>query len=488
MTTLKSNLIATAGICSLLLSACSQHQGTPGAKTVQNPPAATTAPAPSTATATSTAATDATTAAAPTGSNATTADTTTGSAALPQGQVHINLTDLPDSLIVCNVGSYPLSIGEYRTALKVQQVAVQSQLETDPQLRANALAISKQNNITLTPEERKKLIDAARQAHGAGLADYLKSKHLTQSDFENAVADEGAEFKVAEAQIEQELLGQLVRRAMLAQAASKSGLSKQAQENVAKVEASDQFKHLQTQTGLSKDNLRTELLQTELARLQLLRVVDAVKISDKELRQLYDKNKNALKHDERIRLSSILIAAPDKDFANIKSVRTQVHDMQPKLAGKDLDKAVETVEAAQQNKALIILTEARLPKADFAKLANQNTQDAGARMKQNGGDMGWSDKKSLVPAFYDAVKDLPAGQVVPKLVKTDEGYRIVKITSKEKAGTMSMLEVKPALVANLKDEKAGKVVQEWLAKQQPNMPVKFTDKFLALAKQKSPTQ
>lgn len=485
MKKVRTNELLAASLCLLVLGGCSQNQGT-ATSTAAKPPAQ----------AAGTGSTAGATAAAPTGNaasqpaTATSDKTATTNGATPAGlppQVHMDLAQLPDDLVICTVGSHPVTVAEYRTALKVQQVALEPQLAGDAQTRAALLAAAARQNVTITADERKRLVEAAKKGHGKDFENFLKAKKMSESDFENAVAEEGVEYKMAEMQVEQDLLGQLLRRSMLAQAATAEGRTKEAQKNVAKIEASPQVKVLETRTGLSKAVLHEEMLQTELARLQLVHVIDSAAVSDKDVQAFYDQHKSQLKHGERIRMSSILIAAPDKDFGPVKSVRAQVQKANPKLAGKDLDTAVNNVMNAQQNKALILLTEARLPKADFAKLANKNTNDALAHAKQNGGDMGWSDKSQLDPKFVSAVWDLNPGDIVPKLIRTDEGFRIIKITGKEKAASASLAEVKPILVEKLKQDKEAAIIQDWIKQQQQKMPVKFTDRFLALAKQESPT-
>lgn len=61
--------------------------------------------------------------------------------------------------------------------------------------------------------------------------------------------------------------------------------------------------------------------------------------------------------------------------------------------------------------------------ADFAALARQHSQDAS---KDNGGDLGFFGRGSMVPQFEEAVFALQPGQVSP-VVQTPFGYHVIKL-------------------------------------------------------------
>jgi peptidyl-prolyl cis-trans isomerase D len=64
--------------------------------------------------------------------------------------------------------------------------------------------------------------------------------------------------------------------------------------------------------------------------------------------------------------------------------------------------------------------------ADFAALAQQNSADGSA---QNGGDLGYfKNNGQMVKPFEKAVFDFNGTGVIPRVVKTDFGYHIIKIT------------------------------------------------------------
>jgi parvulin-like peptidyl-prolyl isomerase len=244
---------------------------------------------------------------------------------------------------------------------------------------------------------------------------------------------------------------------------------------------SKDWARLQQATGLPSDVLRDELVKADLAQLEVNRIAKDIHVSDSEIKRAYEANKKILRHNERIRLSSILVAAPEIDQGPIQSIKTQVHKANPKLEGKALENAIAQVLDQQQQKALVLLGEAKSPAVSFAKLANQNTDDVQAKIKQNGGDLGWQEKSQLVPQFADAVWQVKSGQVLPKLVKTGLGFQIIKVTNHEKPGTMSLSEVHDVIEAKVKQGRLQQAVDSWVANRHKSVKIEFSDDFKKLA-------
>ncbi|MBE1236084.1 peptidylprolyl isomerase [Phaeovibrio sulfidiphilus] len=80
---------------------------------------------------------------------------------------------------------------------------------------------------------------------------------------------------------------------------------------------------------------------------------------------------------------------------------------------------VDTEEAAKK------LIERLKKGEDFAKLANENTQDPGGR--QNGGDLGFFSAERMVPEFSQAAFAMKKGEVSPKPVKSSFGWHVIKV-------------------------------------------------------------
>jgi parvulin-like peptidyl-prolyl isomerase len=129
------------------------------------------------------------------------------------------------------------------------------------------------------------------------------------------------------------------------------------------------------------------------------------------------------------------------DFQHPDIVRTSHILIQP--AG---DSPEQDALAKQRAEAIL----ARVKKGeDFAKLAKEYSVDGSA---SQGGDIGFAAKDNLAPEYADAAFSLPVGGV--KLVKTDYGYHILKVTDRKKEGLSTLEEVKDRLATFLKDQKS----------------------------------
>lgn len=88
---------------------------------------------------------------------------------------------------------------------------------------------------------------------------------------------------------------------------------------------------------------------------------------------------------------------------------------------------------------------------DFAALARKDSEDE-ATAKQ-GGDLDFIPKGKMPPEFDEVAFNLPVGQV-SDLVKTQNGYQIIKVTDKKPASTRPLDDVRPQIVDQLSYERA----------------------------------
>jgi len=93
----------------------------------------------------------------------------------------------------------------------------------------------------------------------------------------------------------------------------------------------------------------------------------------------------------------------------------------PPLSPEDQAYNADALKRAQE-----ALKKALAKGAGFSALAKQYSEDTGS--KNNGGDLGFFAKGTMVKEFEDAVWKLKIGQITPSLVKTQYGYHIIKKT------------------------------------------------------------
>ncbi|MBX9567915.1 MAG: peptidylprolyl isomerase [Candidatus Obscuribacterales bacterium] len=491
-----SKEVICAASVALILTACTakpedktSSAGTSTATSTALPPITVDGPKPASgATATATGATTSNTSSStPTGSP-TTATAPSGSPAPNgadplSGKVNINLADLNNDLPICSVAGNEIKVGDYKRMLRLQQIQANQNIVLNPSVRQQLLAEAKKRNVELTGEEKAKLLEAAHQQKGqspAEFKEFLKKTNATEQQFDQDILQTGLAFKTSNMMIENALLPEMVNRELLAQAAESSGKEKEAMNFYLTFKHSKQFSQLEQQTGLSQDQLRDEIVKEELAKMQIKTLEPKAVVTDAEVKKTYDEHKELFKHDERIKLSTILIACPEHDIGPIQSVRNQVIKANPKLEGKQLDDAVTQVMEAAKQKALILLGQAK-GGSDFGKLANENSNEPLTVQKKNGGDMGFIDKRAMIPALADAVFKLKPGQVLDQIVKSELGYNVYKCTGKEAPGYLKYQDVKPQLEALAKQAKLQQVIASWLNDRRKVVKVEFTPKFLAIA-------
>jgi peptidyl-prolyl cis-trans isomerase C len=75
--------------------------------------------------------------------------------------------------------------------------------------------------------------------------------------------------------------------------------------------------------------------------------------------------------------------------------------------------------------AKAIIDQLKKNPADFAKIAKEKSKDPGS--KDNGGDLDWGPSARYVKPFADAVQSQPKGQISQAPVKTDFGYHVIRV-------------------------------------------------------------
>jgi peptidyl-prolyl cis-trans isomerase C len=156
-------------------------------------------------------------------------------------------------------------------------------------------------------------------------------------------------------------------------------------------------------------------------------------ISEEEVKKFYDDNKDKLfKQGERIKVSHLMVAAPEKSSPEAK-----------KLARQKAQALLKRVRAGE----------------DFAALIKESA----SANKEQSGDLGIVGKGQTMPAFEKAAFALKAGEV-SGVVETPVGYHVIKVDQKLAPSTESFKDVKLKIVANLKREKIRKAVAELVEK------------------------
>lgn len=450
----------------MLLSSCS--------KTDEKVDATKTTTATTTTTTTATSATDAKTA----------TEQNLPDGLLPQIEAArkvIKLGKMPDSDVICTVAGTPITIGQYRKTLLMQEEQIQAQLSANREGQEQLVAQAKREGVSLTADEKKRLLDTATKAENASggvVKKHLESVHETTEHFNQYVLDLGLAFKVATAKIEETLLHQLVDREILCGAARTKGYGPAAYNVYIDAKKNKAFDKMIAE-GMNKDQLRDDIIQGELVKKMVETIRKTATVTDSDLQKLYEQNKEKFKHGDLIKLSQIVIAAPKKDTPQQPSMRTQLKQQNPKMTNAELEKNLKVVEQQQHQKAQELLNTA-LKGGDFAKLADENTDDIASRAAKMGGDMGFQDKSHMLKEFAAKVDTLKVGQIYPSLITSEFGYHVIKVTDRKPGGVQPLSEVKEDLRAYLKQSAEQKALHDWLLEKRKATDIKLSPEFQAL--------
>ncbi|PWV89376.1 foldase protein PrsA [Paenibacillus cellulosilyticus] len=168
------------------------------------------------------------------------------------------------------------------------------------------------------------------------------------------------------------------------------------------------FQQALDQYKMTVDDLHADLL--EQAQLRKL-LSSQINITDEDVQNYYDQNKASFSTEEQVRASHILVATKEEADAIEKQLKEG---------------------------------------ADFAALAKEKSLDTGS--KENGGDLDFFSKGSMVAEFEDAAFSLKVGEV-SEPVKSDYGYHIIKVTDRKEASSPTLEEKKEEITDTLTSQK-----------------------------------
>jgi len=224
---------------------------------------------------------------------------------------------------------------------------------------------------------------------------------ITQADLEREMKNlpEFAQALFAGSGGKEKFLNELVKKEILYQEAVKKGLDKDP-EYLKKVE------------DYKKITLIGSLLEKEIEAKS--------KVTEKDVKDYYDKHKEEISSVSQIKASHILVKTED-----------------------EANKIYESLKKG----------------ANFTELAKKNSIDPGSA--KNGGDLGFFSKGQMVPEFEAAAAKLRIGEI-SQPVKTKYGYHIIKVADKKLGKPIEFDKVKGLLSQRVAAEKQKEAFDSYL--------------------------
>jgi peptidyl-prolyl cis-trans isomerase D len=210
---------------------------------------------------------------------------------------------------------------------------------------------------------------------------------------------------------------------------------------------------------------RNDRATIEYIRVPSSRLETGVEPTDADLKSYYEKNRERYRTPEQRRLKYLLVErarirsqvkVPEPELrAEYESRRASLTVPEQVTAAHILIKvdpaAGPEAEATARAKAESLAARAKSG-ADFAKLAEENTEDPSA--KGRGGELPPFGRGQMAPEFEQAAFAMAPGEIQGP-VKTQFGYHVLKLMSKSPARVRSFEEVRQPLEGELAEKKAG---------------------------------
>ena len=260
--------------------------------------------------------------------------------------------------------------------------------------------------------------DVAATVNGRPIT-YKELDRAIAAQFPNAPLKTNADQTIG---LRLEVLRTLIDSEILLQRAEKEGLLASDADVDAKFNelkapyTQEQFQKLLDQRKMSVADLKAQIRrELSVQKLRNKEIGSHISISDAEVAAFFNANKASFNLPEsKIHLAQILVTpSPDANISNLKNDKAQT-DQQARNKISMLDMRVRQGE-------------------DFGTLAQNYSED---QFAANGGDVGFLPESTLEkasPQLRKMILEMTPGQVSP-VIQTPEGYRIIKLISKEPAG------------------------------------------------------
>jgi parvulin-like peptidyl-prolyl isomerase len=239
------------------------------------------------------------------------------------------------------------------------------------------------------------------------------------------------------------LLQRLIDNILIEQEAKKSGASiivkdeeimevVQDMLNKQKLSMQDFLKSLAKESN-SIESVKKEI-RGQMMRARLLRreIKSKILVSDEEIGEYYNKNRQDYEGKETVRIKQLLLLLPPNADKNIK--------------------------AKMKNEALQLHKRVMNGESFDLMIVNYSQGPAAAQ----GGDVGFIGKGTIIPEVEAVAFSLPIGQV-SEVIESSVGFHIIQVVDKKGAGLKPIAAVREEIKTKIEDEKLDKKYDEWIA-------------------------
>ena len=220
-----------------------------------------------------------------------------------------------------------------------------------------------------------------------------------------------------------------------------------------------------------QQNLRNQIITQRVIGQE---VGERLSISSEEAQQFYDQHKQEMEQPESIHLSEILIA-PKSIAPAGSAAKPDANAPAESAANNSAAQPVDDPAAldAAKAKAEDLLKQIRAG-ASFEDIAKKYSDGPSAA---EGGDLGGFTRGKLAKELEDKTFAMKAGEITD-VIRTRQGYVILKVTDHEQAGIPPLKEVLPRVQDALYMEKLQPALRAYLTKLREEAYIKYAPGYV----------
>ncbi len=300
----------------------------------------------------------------------------------------------------------------------------------------------------------------------------VDGKVITKSDYDKTYNEFSKGFKMdtvpkeqrtmVEGMVKQMTLNKLILHTIIYGEAEKMGIkitdaevAKHKQEKIFNnPKLKEEFKTFLTQNSMTEAEFNAMLKENLLlSKFMDAKGGDAVKVSDVEIKTVYNKNQKQFQLPERIHASHILVKAV------VPELKKELREKNPKITDTELNQSVEARQQEMKAKAEDLFKQVKADPAKFEELAKKHSEDTVSA--RAGGDLGFMVENNTDAQFWAALEKTAPGKLYPNVVPTVFGYHIVRVLEKNPAHQESYAEAKEFIREHLSQNKKQEFLKQW---------------------------
>ena len=252
-----------------------------------------------------------------------------------------------------------------------------------------------------------------------------------------------------------------------------------------KLDSMEELEKAATSQGISyedfKQNMRNRIVTQKVIGEE---VGQHLSISKEEIQQFYNEHKNEMEQPESIKLSEILVA-PKKTPGDKSAAATPAQGgAADSSAGGGENAKDKDQEAAKQAEEAAALAAADVKANDLLKQirAGASFEDVAKKGSDGptaaqGGDLGVFKRGTLAKELEDKTFAMKAGEVTD-VIRTKQGYVILKVVGHQMAGIPTLKEVEPRVQDALYMQKLQPALRAYLTKLREQAYINYKEGYV----------